>query len=138
MRCLRQDLQPLKVKTERLHELAQAVMCQDGEELCSRLKWPGPHSGREQLLQSLQVGDHQGAGATVVQQGRSRAVQKPGGSLPCEQAAQQSGWGSIAGRSSCCSCCRWVLMNRQGHPWCCRGAVAVNKPGGGLPFAFSN
>eukprot|EP00891_Asterochloris_glomerata_P001993 jgi/Astpho2/1993/Aster-00501 len=55
VRCLRQDLQPLKVKTERLHELAQAVMCQDGEELCSRLKWPGPHSGREQLLQSLQA-----------------------------------------------------------------------------------
>ena len=82
VRCLRQDLQPLKVKTERLHELAQAVMCQDGEELCSRLKWPGPHSGREQLLQSLQVGTHQGAGATVVLQGRFRTVPKPDGDLP--------------------------------------------------------
>ena len=83
VRCLRQDLQPLKVKTERLHELAQAVMCQDGEELCSRLKWPGPHSGREQLLQSLQVGTHQGAGATVVLQGRCGALNKPGSRLPC-------------------------------------------------------
>ena len=82
VRCLRQDLQPLKVKTERLHELAQAVMCQDGEELCSRLKWPGPHSGREQLLQSLQVGVHQRAGATMVLQGRFRAVQTSDGRLP--------------------------------------------------------
>ena len=50
------ELTPLQVDTTRLHQLANAIMCQDEEDLQRTLSWPGPDQGsRQQLLNSLQV-----------------------------------------------------------------------------------
>lgn len=50
------ELTPLQVGTERLHKLANAIMCQDEEDLQKTLDWPGPEKGsRQQLLNNLQV-----------------------------------------------------------------------------------
>ena len=50
------ELTPLHVDTERLHKLANAIMCQDEEDLQKTLDWPGPEKGsRQQLLNKLQV-----------------------------------------------------------------------------------
>lgn len=56
VKCLRGELTPLQVDTDRLHKLANAIMCQDEEDLQKTLKWAGPDNGsRQQLLHRLQV-----------------------------------------------------------------------------------
>lgn len=56
VKCLRMELTPLQFDTVRLHQLANAIMCQDEEDLQKTLSWPGPEKGsRQQLLNSLQV-----------------------------------------------------------------------------------
>ena len=59
VKCLRMELAPLQVDTVQLHKLANAVMCQDEEDLQKVMNWTGPENGsRQNLLNSLQVCGH--------------------------------------------------------------------------------
>ena len=50
------ELAPLQVDTVQLHNLANAVMCQDEDDLQKVMNWAGPDNGsRQHLLNSLQV-----------------------------------------------------------------------------------
>ena len=50
------ELAPLQVDTVQLHDLANAVMCQDEDDLQKVMDWAGPDNGsRQHLLNSLQV-----------------------------------------------------------------------------------
>ncbi len=50
------ELAPLQVDTVQLHKLANAVMCQDEEDLQKVMGWVGPENGsRQNLLNHLQV-----------------------------------------------------------------------------------
>lgn len=50
------ELAPLQVDTVQLHDLANAVMCQDEDDLQKVMHWAGPDNGsRQHLLNSLQV-----------------------------------------------------------------------------------
>lgn len=56
VKCLRMELAPLQVDTVQLHKLANAVMCQDEEDLQKVMGWVGPENGsRQNLLNHLQV-----------------------------------------------------------------------------------
>lgn len=56
VKCLRMELAPLQVDTVQLHVLANAVMCQDEDDLQKVMDWAGPDNGsRQHLLNSLQV-----------------------------------------------------------------------------------
>lgn len=56
VKCLRMELAPLQVDTIQLHKLANAVMCQDEEDLQKVMGWVGPENGsRQNLLNHLQV-----------------------------------------------------------------------------------
>ena len=56
VKCLRMELAPLQVDTVQLHDLANAVMCQDEDDLQKVMAWAGPDNGsRQHLLNSLQV-----------------------------------------------------------------------------------
>ena len=56
VKCLRMELMPLRVDTAQLHKLANAVMCQDEEDLQKVMGWAGPENGsRQDLLNKLQV-----------------------------------------------------------------------------------
>ena len=56
VKCLRMELAPLQVDTVQLHDLANAVMCQDEDDLQKVMDWAGPDNGsRQHLLNSLQV-----------------------------------------------------------------------------------
>lgn len=55
VKCLRMELAPLQVDTVQLHKLANAVMCQDEEDLQKVMGWVGPENGsRQNLLNHLQ------------------------------------------------------------------------------------
>lgn len=50
------ELAPLQVDSVQLHNLANAVMCQDEDDLQKTMDWVGPDNGsRQHLLNSLQV-----------------------------------------------------------------------------------
>ena len=56
VKCLRMELAPLQIDTAQLHKLANAVMCQDEDDLQKFMDWSGPENGsRQHLLNSLQV-----------------------------------------------------------------------------------
>lgn len=56
VKCLRMELAPLQVDTMQLHKLANAIMCQDEEDLQKVMEWGGPENGsRLKLLNHLQV-----------------------------------------------------------------------------------
>ena len=56
VKCLRMELAPLQVDTVQLHKLANAIMCQDEEDLQKVMGWVGPENGsRQNLLNHLQV-----------------------------------------------------------------------------------
>ena len=56
VKCLRMELAPLQVDTVQLHKLANAIMCQDEEDLQKVMEWGGPENGsRLKLLNHLQV-----------------------------------------------------------------------------------
>ncbi|KAL3133283.1 hypothetical protein ABBQ38_007163 [Trebouxia sp. C0009 RCD-2024] len=55
VKCLRMELAPLHIDTVQLHNLANAVMCQDEDDLQKVMNWAGPDKGsRQALLNSLQ------------------------------------------------------------------------------------
>lgn len=59
------ELAPLKVDTPQLHKLANAVMCQDEEDVQKVMGWAGPdHGSRQDLLNSLQVSCRTDKGCT--------------------------------------------------------------------------
>ena len=50
------ELAPLQIDTTQLHKLANAVMCQDEDDLQKVMDWAGPDNGsRQHLLNNLQV-----------------------------------------------------------------------------------
>lgn len=56
LKCLRDELAPLKYNIERLHELSSFLMCSDQSNLKSLSKWSGKNAtSRQQLMNKLQT-----------------------------------------------------------------------------------
>jgi hypothetical protein len=55
LNCLRDELEPLKFNTDRLHELSSFLMCSDRMYLKTLSKWAGKNDlSRQNLMEKLQ------------------------------------------------------------------------------------